>query len=148
MALAAGFFLKGLPNDAAKVGPLNIHITLGRLILFLMIAHLVTRFITKRPPPSDTGSALLNKGAGLVHALLYIAAITMAVAGMGTAVQAGLNVPGTSPPEDFLNSQYATDMATSLSSLLVLIALHVGAWAFHQFFKKDNLFARLWFGKQ
>jgi len=43
----------------------------GRTILFLMIVRLITRFVTKKPAPADTGSRLLNMAAGLlVHALL------------------------------------------------------------------------------
>ena len=100
-ALAAGFFLKGLPNEPAKWAPLGLHMRIGQIILFLMIARLITRFVTKRPAPADTGSPLLNRAAGIVHALLYIGVIAMAIAGMGTAAQAGLNQPGASLPEDF-----------------------------------------------
>ncbi len=32
--------------------------------------------------------------------------------------------------------------------LLLSILLHVGAALYHQFFIKDNLFKRMWFGKQ
>ncbi|KAA0274983.1 MAG: cytochrome B, partial [Chloroflexi bacterium] len=31
--------------------------------------------------------------------------------------------------------------------LLALVLLHFGAAMFHQFIKKDNLLARMWFGK-
>lgn len=147
-ALAAGFFLKGLPNEPAKLAPLGIHMTIGRLILFLMIARLVTRFVTRKPAPADTGNPLLNKAAGLVHALLYIAVIAMAVAGLGTAAQAGLNQPGASLPEDFFAFPARYGHGYLAIFLLVLIAGHVGAWAFHQFIKKDNLFSRMWFGKR
>ena len=147
-ALAAGFFLKGLPNEPAKLAPLGIHMTIGRWILYLMIARLITRFVTKRPAPADTGNPLLNRGAGLIHGLLYVAAIAMAVAGMGTAVQAGLNQPGASLAEDFFAFPARYGHGYTAIALLVLIALHVGAWVYHQFFKKDNLFARMWFGKR
>lgn len=36
----------------------------------------------------------------------------------------------------------------SWTLLLLLILLHVGAALFHQFFVKDNLLGRMWFGKQ
>jgi cytochrome b561 len=32
--------------------------------------------------------------------------------------------------------------------LALLLALHVGAALVHQFIKKDNLIARMWFGKK
>jgi cytochrome b561 len=147
-ALAAGFFLKGLPNEPAKLAPLGIHMAIGRLILFLMAARLITRLATKKPAPADTGNALLNKAAGLVHALLYIGVIAMAMAGIGTATQAGLNRPGASLPEDFFAFPARYGHGYLAIILLVLIAGHVGAWAFHQFVRKDNLIARMWFGKR
>ena len=148
MALAAGFFLKGLPNDAAKISPLNIHMTVGRAILFLMIARLIIRFVTKKPAPADAGSPLLNKAAGLVHGLLYLAAIAMAVAGMGTVVQAGLNLPGASLPEDFFAFPARYGHGYLAIVLIVLVAGHVGAALYHQFIRKDNLLSRMWFGKR
>lgn len=147
-ALAVGFFLKGLPNEPAKLVPLSIHMTIGQLILFLMIARLVTRFVTKKPAPADTGNPLLNKAAGLVHALLYVAVIAMAIAGMGTVAQAGLNQPGASLPQDFFAFPARYGHGYLAIILILLIAGHVGAWAFHQFVKKDNLFSRMWFGKR
>jgi cytochrome b561 len=72
----------------------------------------------------------------------------MAIAGMGTAVQAGLNQPGASLPEDFFAFPARYGHGYTAIVLLVLIAVHVGAWAFHEFLKKDNLFARMWFGKR
>lgn len=147
-ALAAGFFVKGLPNVPAKLVPLGIHMTIGRLILVLMIARLVTRFVTKKPAPADTGNALLNRAAGLVHALLYLGVIAMAIAGLTTAAQAGLNQPGANLPEDFFAFPARYGHGYTAIVLLVLITGHVGAWAYHQFINKDNLFARMWFGKR
>jgi len=147
-ALTAGFFVKGLPNEPAKWAPLGIHMRIGQIILFLMIVRLITRFATKRPAPADTGNKLLNMAAGLVHALLYVGVIAMAVAGMGTAAQAGLNQPDASLPEDFFAFPARYGHGYLAIFLLVLIAGHVVAWAFHQFIKKDNLFSRTWFGKR
>lgn len=147
-ALAAGFFIKGLPNEPTKWMPLGIHMTIGRVILVLMVARLVTRFLTKKPAPADTGNALLNRAAGLVHALLYIGVIAMAVAGLGTVAQAGLNQPGASLPADFFAFPARYGHGYTAIVLLVLIAGHVGAWGYHQFIKQDNLFARMWFGKR
>jgi cytochrome b561 len=147
-ALAVGFILKGIPNEPTKWGPLGIHMRVGQIILFLMVSRLITRFVTKRPVPADTGSPLLNRAAGLVHALLYVAVIAMAVAGMGTAAQASLNQPGASLPEDFFAFPARYGHGYTAIALIVLITGHVGAWAYHQFIKKDNLISRMWFGKK
>jgi cytochrome b561 len=147
-SLAAGFFLKGLPNEPAKWAPLGMHMTIGRAILFLMIARLIIRFVTKRPAPADAGSPLLNRAAGLVHALLYVAVIAMAVAGMGTVSQAGLDQPGASLPEDFFAFPARYGHGYTAIVLIVLVAGHVGAALYHQFIWKDNLLSRMWFGKR
>lgn len=146
MALAAGFFLKGLPNEPAKLGPLNIHMTIGRLILFLMLARLVVRFGTPKPAPADAGHPLLNKLAKLVHVFLYLAAVAMAVAGLGTASQAGLGKPGASLPQDFFAFPARYGHGYLAIILIVLIAVHVGAALYHQFIRKDKLLSRMWFG--
>lgn len=147
-ALAAGIFLKGLPNTPSKLAPLSIHMTLGTLILFLMIARLFTRYMTQRPAAVDSSSPLLNKLAGFVHALLYVAVIAMAVAGMGIASQAGLNTPGASLPADFFAFPARYGHKYVGIFLLVLIGVHVAAWAYHQFIKKDKLISRMGFGKR
>ena len=94
------------------------------------------------------GNPLLNKAAGFVHAKLLVGVIAMTVARMGTAVQAGLNQPGASLPEDFFAFPARYGHGYTAIVLLVLIARHVSAWAYHQFIKKDNLFSRMWFGKR
>ena len=147
-ALAAGIFLKGLPNTPSKLVPLDIHMTLGTLILFLMIARLYTRYMTKRPAAVDSGSSLINKLAGLVHALLYVTVVAMAIAGMGIASQAGLNTPGASLPVDFFAFPARYGHKYIAIFLSVLIIVHVGGWAYHQFVKKDKLLSRMGFGKQ
>ena len=53
--LAAGFFLKGLPNEPAKWAPLSIHMRIGQSILFLTIARLNIRFVTKCPASHGYG---------------------------------------------------------------------------------------------
>jgi cytochrome b561 len=146
-ALTAGFLLKGQPNEPAKLAPLGIHMLVGRSILILMVARLVTRFLVRKPVPADTGNPLLNRAAGVVHALLYMGVIAMAVAGLGTAAQAGLNQSGASLPIDFFAFPARYGHGYLAIVLLVLIAGHVGAWAFHQFIRKDNLLSRMWFGK-
>jgi cytochrome b561 len=147
-SLAAGMFLKRLPNTPAKLAPLDIHMTLGTLILFLMFARIFTRYMTKRPAAVDSGSPLLNKLAGLVHALLYVAVIAMAVAGMGIASQAGLNTPGASLPVDFFAFPARYGHKYVAIFLMLLITAHVAAWAYHQFIKKDNLISRMGFAKR
>ena len=146
--LAAGLFLKTLPNNMTKLVPLDIHMGLGTLIMFLMIARLFTRYMTKRPAPVDSGTPVLNRLAGVVHALLYVAIIAMAIAGMEIGSQAGLNTPGASLPVDFFAFPARYFHKYIAIILIVLVGVHITAWAFHQFIKKNNLISRMSFGKQ
>jgi len=146
--LGVGLFLKSLPNTPSKWGPLDFHMAMGTLIMFLMIARLFTRYMTRRPAAVDSGSPLLNTLAGLVHAMLYLVVIAMAIAGMGIASQAGLNYPGASLPKDFFAFPARFGHKYLAILIFILVIAHVCAWAYHQFIKKDRLMSRMSFGKR
>ena len=153
MALAAGFFLKGLPNTAGKIMPLGVHMAVGILILVLLAVRLVVRLSTPKPAPATTGNRALDVIGRLTHALLYIGAALMAIAGIGTAVQAGLFASvfqrsGAALPEDFFVFPARYGHGYLALVLLGLIGLHVAAALYHQFIRKDNLLARMWFEKK
>ena len=90
MALAAGLFLKGLPNEPAKIAPLGIHMAIGLTILLLMAVRLLTRLLTSKPATATAGSVFLDRVGVAVHWLLYLAVFGMALSGLGTSAQAGL----------------------------------------------------------
>ncbi len=152
MLLGVGkFVMPGVPpQDPQKAGMLQIHAISGGVLAILLIARLVTRFTLKVPASADAGNAALNFIGKAVHVLLYILVAGMAVSGLGMFQQADLPAvfSGAKPyPEDFF--QYLPRMGHGLVSwiLLVLILLHIGAAFYHQFIRKDNLLARMWFGK-
>jgi cytochrome b561 len=153
MALAAGTFLKGQPNDSAKIGPLSIHMLSGITILVLMALRLVVRFATRKPDTATTGFGFLDRVGVAVHWLLYVAVFAMALSGLGTSAQAGLpdivfSGSGDPLPADFFVFPARLGHGFTSTVLLALIALHVLAWIYHQFIRRDNLFARMWFGKR
>ncbi|MDP1547219.1 MAG: cytochrome b/b6 domain-containing protein [Anaerolineales bacterium] len=138
------------PEDPQKVGILQSHAYIGGAIAVLLVARLVLRYTTRRPAPADAGSAFLNFLGKAVHLLLYLMLIGMAVSGFGMFQQANLSAvfSGAQPyPSNFFD--FLPRIGHGLTSwlLLALIALHVGAALFHQFIRKDNLLARMWFGK-
>jgi cytochrome b561 len=51
-------------------------------------------------------------------------------------------------PEDFWVYAPRAGHGITATVLILLIALHVGAALYHQFIRKDNLLARMWFGKR
>lgn len=138
-------------NDPQKAFILQTHTYIGGLIAALLVVRLILRFITKRPPPADAGNRFLNFLAKAVHFVLYLLLIGMAISGVGLFQQANLSAvfDGTAPyPQDFF--QYLPRLGHGLlSTLLVLmILLHAGAALYHQFVRRDNLLARMWFGRR
>jgi cytochrome b561 len=155
LALAMGkVVLAHTPNaDPAKLGDLQGHMIIGISILALMTLRLAIRLMTKKPPAADIGNAMLNKGAGLAHMLLYALVIAMGVSGLATSNAAGLPDivffgSGTPLPENF-NDIAAHTLHWALSIVLILLIVgHILAALIHQFVRKDSLFARMWFGKR
>ena len=151
LAIAVGMFvLNPIPDTAEKTGMLQIHAVWGALLGLLLAARLVTRFTLPRPAPATAGNAFLDSVAKVVHFLLYVGVIGMVISGMGTAMQA--NLPGvfggTAPfPADFMAYPPRIGHGFTALALLGIIGLHFAAAMYHQFIKKDNLLARMWFGK-
>ena len=153
MILGVGkFFMPGVPVDnPQKVSMLQIHAYSGGLIAILLVIRLVFRFAVKRPAPADAGNPILNFTAKVVHFLLYLSLAGMAVSGLGIFQMANLPAifGGEVPyPQDFFT--YLPRIGHGLTStfLLLLILVHFGAAMYHQFIRKDNLLARMWFGKR
>jgi cytochrome b561 len=153
MMLGMGkFVMPGIsPDNPQKPFMLQIHAYIGGMIAILLIIRLILRFTAKRPAPADAGNAFLNFVGRATHFLLYLLLIGMAVSGLGLFQLANLSAVfnGQAPyPADFF--QFAPRIGHGLTSwlLLALIALHFGAALYHQFILKDNLLARMWFGKR
>lgn len=150
--IMGGFVLAATPNDDPfKMTSLTMHMSMGMLILFLMVVRLIVRLSTTKPPHADSGIALMNTAAKLGHWGLYVLVFAMSASGLALANMADLPAivfggSGEPLPEDF--SAYppraAHGMIATLLGLLVLG--HIAAALYHQFVRKDGLFARMWFG--
>jgi cytochrome b561 len=140
-------------TDPLKVTALGGHMVWGMVIGGLLIIRLVTRFTTQRPPAADAKNDLLNLGGRLAHWGLYLLTIAMVGSGMATAFSAGLfgmTLGGNGLPLPADLTIYAPRVAHGIIAtlLLGLVVLHVAAWAYHQFYLKDRLISRIWFGKR
>jgi cytochrome b561 len=152
--LAVGLLsLKWMPNNPAKLMPLGFHMATGILILVLMLVRIVVRVVTKKPEDATVGNRFLDLVGKITHYALYVFAILMAVSGIGISAQAGLapivfGASGAPLPEDFFvyTARYGHGYIAII--LLALIALHFAAAMYHQFFRKDRLLGRMWFGKE
>jgi len=138
-------------TDPQKLFYLKMHMSAGLLILILMITRLVVRFITAKPPPADIGNSVLNKLGVTTHYLFYLVVILMAGSGLAIANIAGLPeivFSGSGAPLPATFDEYPPRIAHGILGfvLLLLIIGHMAAFTYHQFFRKDGLFSRMWFG--
>ena len=150
MLLAVGkLYLKGLPNNEAKLVPLAIHMVSGIIILVLTLIRLVVRSVTRKPAPAATGNRFLDWVGRGTHVLLYLLLLGMGVSGLGIAQQAGLFdsvIKGAGElPVSFYAFPPRVGHGFVSTMLLAFILLHVAAALYHQFIRKDNLLMRMTF---
>jgi cytochrome b561 len=149
--LVGTFVLKWMPNDAAKIPSLAIHMTTGLIILVLTVARVVVRLLTKKPAPATAGNKILDTIGVLTHYLLYLGALGMGISGLGLSMSAGLAQSvfakiGSLPP-DFYVYPMRYGHGFTANAMLALVLLHIGAALYHQVIRKDNLMTRMSFKK-
>jgi cytochrome b561 len=152
MLVMGHFVLEQTPNsDPGKVDALRGHMMIGIGVLLLTLIRLVWRRKSAQPAHAATGNALLDKLGVAAHYGLNILALLVAASGIGIAILAGLpdivfGGQGSLPP-DF--SEYPPRLAHGILTKLLtaLVLLHVIGGLWHQFFLKDSLFRRMWFGR-
>jgi cytochrome b561 len=153
-ALAMGsLVLEKLPNtDPEKITALRGHMIAGGLVALLMLARLVVRWTTARPPALRTGIGWADRLSGPVHALLYALVFLMAASGIAMSISAGL------PQAVFLGQGVLPSSFDGMAPravhgliaklLMLAIALHIGAALFHAVARRDGIMARMWLGRR
>lgn len=152
-AFVLGKFMSGLPNAADKIPLLGFHMALGLVTLITIIVRFIARLRLPKPPHASTGNSFLDLFGKQVHYVLYLLVFLIGVSGLSLSMQSGLATivfggSGISLPEDFYAFSARMLHGFIAPALFVLILVHVGAAFYHQFVLKDNLFARMTYGKQ
>jgi len=139
------------PNPFSTIG---LHMILGVSVILVLLIRLIARWRTQLPEWATTGNPLLDKVGNWTHFGLYLLGFLMPITGIILAVQRGqlartFGIGAVAAGNTFRRGQFSLGMFHGLvwTLLLLLIALHVGAALYHQFIKKDNLLARMWYGK-
>jgi cytochrome b561 len=150
----------GAAPTIAGIPILGIHMILGTTILVLLIIRLIVRWRTQHPEWASTGNRFLDKVGEITHWALYFFTFCMTVTGIFLATQgnrlartfglAGARPQGQFQPGQFRPRGFSIGMfhGAIWFFLLLLVLLHIGAALYHQFFLKDNLLGRMWYGKQ
>jgi cytochrome b561 len=150
LLIAGTVLLAPLANeDPAKMLSFRLHMGLGLLTFFLMTLRLAVRMTTRVPSAAVTGNPALDRVARANHWGLYLFTFLMAGSGVAFARASGLPdaVFGQGPmPPDFSAHAARQVHGVASAALMALLALHVGAALWHQFWRRDRLFARIWFG--
>ena len=130
------------------------HMVTGMLILLLVIVRFFARLRFPRPAEARSGSKLTDLLAKLVHYGLYIMLTAITVLGVSFAALSGRIArsflgagPASGPPPDAVLMLRGLH-GLSANILLLLIVLHIAAALYHQFIRRDNLIARMWYGKR
>jgi cytochrome b561 len=146
-----GRYMSGQPNEAAKVTLLAIHMTIGIATLVAMVVRLIVRLRLPQPAPATTGNPFLDVVGKIVHWGLYLIIFLLAISGISLSLQAGL-IPivfggsGGALPADFFAFRARAFHGLLTRTLLVFLALHIGAVIFHAVARRENLLRRMWYG--
>ncbi len=148
-AFATGLLMEDMPRGPEKTLLVNLHASLGVLVIALTVLRLSWRTIV--PTPKTAGSPLLQVAAQAMHVALYAAVLAVPLCGllMMAAKGRAFDVFGlfTVPP------LIATDRALGETLeeaheilaylLLVLVGLHAAAAIFHQAILRDGTLSRM-----
>jgi cytochrome b561 len=151
-AFLLGRYMSGLPNEAAKVPLLAIHMSIGLVTLVVMVVRLIVRLRLPQPAPATAGNAFLDAVGKIVHWGLYAIVFLLAVSGISLGLQAGLlpvvfGGSGGALPADFFAFRARAFHGLLTRTLLVFVALHIGAVIYHAAARRENLLRRMWYGK-
>jgi cytochrome b561 len=154
------FRQRGMSGFLFGISLQTFHMAVGIMILVFMLTRLVLRYTIKRPADATTGHRLLDVLAKVVHYGLYLSVLTVTVAGLIQSLQtqsfqtaflgAHPEFQGGTGGGFLSGFDISLLILHRLSAYLValLVSFHILAAVYHQFIRKDNLLARMWYGSR
>jgi cytochrome b561 len=149
-------------HGLAKVGPTQIHKSVGITVLALSVLRLAWRFISPPPPLPASVTGWERIAASTVYVLFYVVMIGMPLTGWAMSSASRLitvypitwfglfQVPAMGPltalpPDQMHQAHHLFETAHGLGAKLAygLIVLHVAAALRHQFIKRDEVVWRM-----
>lgn len=128
----------------------SIHKLLGVSVFVVVLARLAYRVVQGAPGPASTLGPVQRRISGAVHAAMYALLLSVPVVGwFGVQLYPALDLfgvvslPAVVAPSKADSAWVLATHAAMAFTLLVLIALHVGAALYHRFFRKDGVLQRM-----
>ena len=149
----------GLTHDAfdqdTKRTIMGIHKALGATVLVLMSVRLIWNILTPSPGRNALTPVWQHMVAKLVHWGIYIAVFMQAISGWRMSNAGGrpvsyfgwFDLPTITAKSKEVAEQMHEVHETVFWVLAALLVLHIAAAAYHQYFLRDNLIARMLPGK-
>jgi cytochrome b561 len=153
LMILAGVAMTSEGFDAWRDALYILHKGTGSILLLVIPARLLWRLATPGPGPLPASvPPTQQRLAGLSHGLLYALLLVMPVSGYVRTVGAGfpielldaLGIPPLIPQMDSLAGFMAVVHAFGAYALTGLIALHLGAVAYHVLVARDGVVKRMW----
>lgn len=126
------------------------HKTLGLALLALIVIRLLYRFVQGAPEEEPSLNFLQRFMSHATHFGLYMLLIALPVLGwlgisMFPALDtfAGYKIPALVSPDKGMSKQVFWMHALGAYSIMVLIAMHVGAALYHHFVRGDDVLRRM-----
>jgi cytochrome b561 len=144
--IVLGVYMKGLPIGADKIKLYALHKSIGISILALMTLRLAWRLVAGRPrlPPMPDWQRIASR---ISHVLLYLSLFTIPISGwvMNSAANFPLrwfdlfSLPAIAEPSRELREIAGQVHGAAVVTLLLILALHIGASMKHHYIDRDNV---------
>ncbi len=150
--IALGLWMIGIPKDppGLRAGWFNVHKSIGLTLGLLILVRVFWRVTHRAPPLPVTMPRWQRITANASHHLLYVCMVVMPVSGyLGSSftkypiIYFGTKLPHWGRDAPALKELCSTVHLTTVTILIALIVLHIGAALKHRFVDRDGVFARM-----
>ncbi|WP_455385624.1 cytochrome b [Acidihalobacter prosperus] len=146
-----GLYMIGLPLSVAKLKIFLLHKSLGLTVFALVLLRLAWRLYDARPLPPVGMATWQQRLARLTHLALYLLLVVMPLSGWVYNSASGfplpwfglVQLPAIAPTSKSLAAAALLVHKSAFWSLMVLLALHVGAALDHHWRVGDDVLRRM-----
>jgi len=150
IAFVIGFVMEEMPRGPEKAQLLNLHASIGVMLIGLTTIRLTCRLAVPTLQPAP-GPQLLRLGAKVVHVALYLVLFAIPLTGLLMMAAKGRSVEVfglfTLPPLTSTNRAFAHSLEeiheVLATLLLCLVGVHTAAALLHRFMFRDSVLYRM-----